>query len=49
MDCRSGMKVIYLKEASPEPGREITIYILKYDDKFQKSQFADDFGLSIAD
>ncbi len=40
MNCRSGMKVAYLKESTPQKGREITIYIVKYDEKFNKSQFA---------
>ena len=49
MECRSGMKTIYLKEAqNPVTGREITIYLIKYDPQFEQSQFAGDFGLSIA-
>jgi hypothetical protein len=49
MNCRAGMKVIYLKEVeNPQPGREITIYIVKYDPVFEKSQFAGDFGLDIS-
>lgn len=48
MNCRAGMKVAYLKESTPQKGREITIYIVKYDPKFAKSQFAGDFGFDIS-
>lgn len=49
MKCTSGLKVIYLPEISqPQKGREITVYILKYADCYSRSQFAGDFGLSIA-
>ncbi len=48
MNCRAGMKVAYLKESSPTKGREITIYIVKIDPKFKKSQFAGEFGLDIS-
>ena len=49
MNCRAGLKVNYIKEAqNPQPGREITIYLIKYDPVFEKSQFAGDFGLDIA-
>ena len=49
MNCRAGLKVNYIKEAqNPQPGREITIYLIKYDPIFEKSQFAGDFGLDIA-
>ena len=48
MKCRAGMKVNYLKESqSPQPGREITIYLVKYDPQLKKSEFAGDFGLDI--
>ncbi len=49
MNCRAGMKVIYLRQAqNPQSGRQITIYIVKYDPQFDKSQFAGDFGLDIS-
>jgi hypothetical protein len=49
MECRAGMKTIYLKESEhPQIGREITIYLIKYDTQFKESGFAGDFGLSLA-
>lgn len=49
MQCRAGMKVIYLRQCeNSQPGREITIYLIKIDPKFQNSSFAGDFGLSMA-
>lgn len=48
MKCRAGMKTIYLKEAeNPQKGREITLYLIKYDQLFKGSGFAGDFGLDI--
>ena len=50
MKCRAGMKVIYLREAvNPQLGREITIYIVKYSKQFDRSSFAGDYEVSIAD
>ena len=44
------MKVVYLKQAvNPQVGREITIYIVKYSKQFDKSSFAGDYQVSIAD
>ena len=49
MKCRAGIKTIYLKESqNPQAGREITLYLIKYDAKFKGSAFAGDFGLDIA-
>lgn len=46
-ECRSGMKVIYLKETrNSAKGREITIYIYKYDIRYENSEIAKDFKLS---
>jgi hypothetical protein len=48
--CRSGVKVMYLKENERvKRGREITFYIYKHDDLFKSNSIANDFFLSIAD
>lgn len=48
--CRSGMKVVYLKENHlSAKGREITIYILKYDNKFKDSLIANEYSITKAD
>lgn len=43
------MKVAYLKESSTLPGREITIYLLKFDRQYEQSENATNFGLCLAD
>jgi hypothetical protein len=48
MKCRAGIKTIYLKESEhSQQGREITLYLIKYDAKYKGSAFAGDFGLNI--
>lgn len=48
--CRTGMKVIYLNEnENIKKGREITIYILKYDNLYDNSLIRKDFNFDFCD
>jgi len=47
--CRGCMKVSYLKESQTPRGREITIYIFKFEEEYEESQLAIEYGLSLAE
>lgn len=48
--CKSGMKVVYKKEnISTVKGREITIYIFKWDKIYKHSEINKEYTVSIAD
>jgi len=50
LGCRSGMKVAYLKEnTNTARGRELTVYIYKYHEKFKESYINEDHNLNLSD
>lgn len=46
--CRGCMKVSYLQESRTPRGREITIYIYKFEEAYEDSHLAKEYELSLA-